>query len=199
VDRPGVRLVYRTGYDSEDPLAANAVAPGPGLKKAVMAGRAMKVTGEEMQFDVKMVPIPATTEDETPAVKPSAALRRLLRTQGAKPGVKYGFIFAVPMSQIAFAEGADGLRTASLEFDVVSHGANGVITNFVSERARVRLSSEEYVEFVKLPFHYYQQLELATGEAIVQVGVRDDASKRVGTMEIPLKVAKEPGVTEAGR
>jgi hypothetical protein len=201
VDRPGVRLVYRTGYNSEDPLAANAIASGPGLKKAVMAGRAMKVTGMEMQFDVKMQPIAAADAagDGTPAERPAAAVRRVLPRQGAKPGVKYGFIFAVPMSQIAFAEGTDGMRTASLEFDVASHGVNGAITNIVSERVRVRLSSEEYAGFIKLPFHCYQQLELPVGEAMVQVGVRDDVSKKVGTMEIPLKVAKEPGVAEAGR
>jgi VWFA-related protein len=199
VDRPGVRLVYRKGYDSEDPLAAHAIAPGPGLKKAVMAGRAM--VGAEMQFDVTVQPIPTTDEagDGAPAEKPAAVVRRELPKQGAKPGVKYGFTFAVPVNQIAFTQGADGMRTASLEFDVSSYSASGAMTNDVSEITRLRLSGEEYAEFVKMPYHYYQQLELPMGEAIVRVGVLDDVSKRVGTMAIPLKVVKEPGVAEAGR
>jgi len=197
VDRPGVRLVYRTGYDSEDPLAANAVAPGPGLKQAVMAGRAM--TGAEMQFDVKLVPNPpADGADVAAEEKPPAAGRRVLPKQGAAPGGKYGLLYEVPVGQIAFTLGADGMRIGSLEFDVAVYGANGAMTNIASEKVRLPLSSEEYEEFVKMPFHYFQQLEVPVGKAMVRVGVLDDVSKKMGTMEIPLTAAKG-SVTEAGR
>jgi VWFA-related protein len=194
VDRPGVKLVYRTGYDSEDPLAAKAIAPGPGLKQAVMAGRAM--TGAEMQFDVKVVAIPAAEGAAGP--RSAGAGRRLLPNQAAKPGGRYGLLYEVPASQIAFTQEADGMRIGSLEFDVAAYGANGAMTNIVSERVRLPLSAEEYAEFVKTPFHYFQQLEVPVGEAMVQVGIRDDVSKKVGTMDIPLTVAKGDGVV-AGR
>lgn len=193
VDRPGVRLVYRTGYDSEDPLAAHAVAPGPGLKQAVAAGLAM--TGAEMQFDVKVQPIAGDA-----ATKPAPANtgRRILPKLGSKPGTKYGILFSVPASEITFTQGADGMRTGSLEFNVVAYGASGALTNAVSERINLPLSAEEYAEFVKTPFQYFQKLDLPGGQAIVQVGVLDDVSKKVGTMEIPLTVGEGDGVV-AGR
>jgi len=162
-----VKLVYRKGYDSEDPLAEKAIAPGPGLKQAVMAGRAM-TTGAEMQFDVKVVAIPAADGVAEPT--PAGAGRRVLPKLGAKPGVKYGLVYEVPVSQIAFTEGANGMRTGSLEFDVAAYGANGAMTNIVSERIRLPLSAEEYAEFVKTPFHYFQKLDVPVGEAMVRVG-----------------------------
>jgi hypothetical protein len=194
VDRPGVKLVYRTGYDSEDPLSAKAAAPGPGLKQAVMAGRAM--TGAEMQFDVTVEPNPAA--DGAAVSTPASAGRRVLPKQGAKARVKYGLLFEVPVSQISFTQGADGMRAGSLEFNVAAYGANGAMTNIVSEKVRLPLSAEEYAEFVKTPFHYYQQLDVPVGEATVQVGILDDVSGKVGTMDIPLTVVKEDGVV-AGR
>jgi VWFA-related protein len=197
VDRPGMHLVYRKGYDSEDPLAANAVAPGPGLKKAVMAGRAM--ADSEMQFDVKVMPVPVEDGAPSVAAQRSQAGRRVLPKFGAKPGVKYGFIFTVPASEITFTQGSDGVRTASLEFDVTAHGTNGAITNMVSERIKLPLSSEEYEEFVKTPFHNFQKLDVPAGEAMIQVGIRDDVSKKAGTIEIPLTVSKDVGMAEAGK
>jgi len=193
VDRPGVQLVYRKGYDSEDPLSAHAVAPGPGLKQAVAAGQAM--VGAEMQFEVKLEPIAAGDEgtDEPPA----SSGRRLL-PKGGKPAVKYGFLFSVPASQITFTQGADGMRRGSLNFDVAAYSSNGVLADAISEKVRLPLSAEEYVEFMKTPFHFYQKLDLPLGQTIVRVGILDDGSNKHATMDIPLTVAKGDGVV-AGR
>jgi hypothetical protein len=122
----------------------------------------------------------------------------VLPKEGAHPGAKYGFLYSVPIDQIKFAEDADGVKTASLQFDVAVYGANGAMTNVVSQKIRLPLSSEEYAEFVKTPYHYLQQVELPLGETMVRVGVLDDVSKKIGTMEIPLTVAKGSGVV-AGR
>jgi hypothetical protein len=72
------------------------------------------------------------------------------------------------------------------------------MTNIVSERIRLPLSAEEYADFVKTPFHYFQKLDLPMGQATVRVGIRDDVSKKVATMDIPLTVTREDGVV-AGR
>jgi len=192
VDRPGVQLVYRKGYDSEDPLSAHAVAPGPGLKQAVAAGHAMTIA--EMEFDVKVEPIAAADAGAEEA--PASSGRRLL-PKGGKPAVKYGFLFSVPASEITFTQGADGMRMGSLNFDVAAYSSNGVLADVISEKVRLPLSAEEYEEFVKTPFHFYQKLDLPLGETMVRVGILDDASKKAGTMDIPLTVAKETGQTEA--
>jgi VWFA-related protein len=195
VDRPGIQLVYRKGYDSEDPLAAHPIAPGPGLKQAVAAGHAMAVeTSSEMQFDVKVQP---TAAENAATGEASANTGRRLLPKGGKPGVQYGFLFSVPASQITFTQGADGMWLGSLNFDVAAYGANGVLTNTISEKVRLPLSAEKYAEFIKTPFHFFQKLELPIGQTIVRVGILDDASKKVGTMDIPLTVVKETRPAEA--
>jgi len=181
VNRPGLRLVYRKGYDAEDPLAPDAVAPGPGLAKAVMLGRAM--TGTEIQFEVKMKAGGGAEEGEASA--PTKA-RNVGKAVAA--GVRYGISYAVPAEQVEFTTGADGVRRASLEFNTAAYGKNGRLATIVSQRVKIALTPEQYAEFMKGPFRFQQQVNLPPGQTVVRTFVVDDASKKAGTMEIPVKV-----------
>jgi hypothetical protein len=46
----------------------------------------------------------------------------------------------------------------------------------------------QYVGFMKGQFRFQQQVELPQGQTMVRTCILDDASKKVGTMEIPVKV-----------
>jgi hypothetical protein len=51
---------------------------------------------------------------------------------------------------------------------------------------------------VEQPLQFAQQIDLPVGQMYVRVGVLDKVSNKVGTVEIPLSVAKGSGVV-AGR
>jgi VWFA-related protein len=195
VNRPGVHLVYRKGYNAEDPLARNAVAPGPGLMKAVTMGRAMTMgrerNGAELMFDVQVLPSTDGNENKATvmqsAVRP-AGKRHALPIVPSGPSMMYSFSYSVPVDQIAFSMGAGGRRTASLEFDSAAYGRNGTLVSIRSQRVNIALSPEQYEEFVKTPFQYTQQIGVPMGQAMVRAWILDDVSKKAGTMEIPVTV-----------
>ena len=58
-------------------------------------------------------------------------------------------------------------------------------------RCGLPLTNEEYQQFLKTPFQFYQQLDLPAGEMFVKMGIVDGVSDKVGTLEIPLTVARE--------
>jgi hypothetical protein len=56
------------------------------------------------------------------------------------------------------------------------------------------MTEEKYAQFVKTPFQFIQQIDLPAGALTLRVGVLDGVSNRVGTVEIPLTVAKGSGL-----
>jgi VWFA-related protein len=189
VDQPGVHLNYRKGFRVADVVPA-ILAPGPKLMQAAMGGGAPPAT--QVLFDVQVKPSTVERRSTDPAVMGT------LNAKFAKaPLVRYGFLYMLPMSQIGFAEGKDGMHRGSLEFDVAVYNADGKMVTMLSQTMQLPLTTEEYEQFVKTPFQFMQQVDLPPGKMTVRVGVLDAVSNKVGTMEIPLTI--ESGSAVAGR
>ena len=59
-----------------------------------------------------------------------------------------------------------------------------------SQTLNLVLTPEEYEEFEQTPFKFFLPIDLPPGEVTLRLGVFDGVSRKVGTLEIPLKVAK---------
>ena len=78
VNQPGLNLVYRDGYNAEDPQQ-HPVAPGPDQMKASMEGKAPAAT--ELLFDVQVEPAAAAST----AAPPSRRSRQPSPTTSSSP------------------------------------------------------------------------------------------------------------------
>ena len=191
VDRPGLHLVYRKGYNAVDPSNPSP-APGPKLMQAAMGGGVPPAT--QLLFDVR---VGHSTELAKPTDPPvMGALDPRLKKAVLS---RYSFLYLLPMSQISFADGPDGTHSGSLEFDVAAYDADGKLATMISQTMKLPLTADEYQQFVKTPFQFLQQLDLPPGQMTLRIGILDGVSNKVGTLEIPLTVGKGPAVVEAGR
>jgi VWFA-related protein len=232
-NRPGLHLVYRTGYNDEPPPQP-ATPVGPKLIQAAMQGEAPPST--QLLFDLRISPIPgaaplqstipdplasddpfafansfagpaaaadqaaaqAADASQPPAPDPSAALSSALVNQPGRhalsmPGrevTRYTFLYSIPQSQIAFTVNPDGTRTGSLEFDIGAYDPGGQSINSLSQTLHMPLTADEYVEFIKTPFQFSQQLDLPPGPTTLRVGILDSTSSKVGTLELQITVPK---------
>jgi hypothetical protein len=159
--------------------------------KASMARFAPVAT--QVVFDVKFAP--TTT---APGPTDAKVMGFPVAEVKDKPMERYDVLYSFPANEIAFADGPDGVYRGSVEFDVVASDVFGKLVTSVSRTMPLTLSVDEYAEFVKTPFQFAQQIDLPAGQMYVRVGVMDTVSKKVGTVEVPLKVAKGE-VTAAGR
>jgi hypothetical protein len=192
VDKPGVHLVYRKGYSAEDPTllayatpAATTVRGTPDLLAAALAPTMPPAT--QLLFDVKAEPSTQPPNPTDPRVL--GALDPKLKD---KPLTRYGFLFTVPSSQIAFTGPDAGTYNGSMEFGVAAYDADGKLVNSRSQSMPFPLTAAEYVDFVGTPFQFFQQLDLPPGLITLRVGVLDSVSQRVGTIDIPVVVPKNP-------
>jgi hypothetical protein len=189
VNRPGMRLVYRRGYNAEDPLSAKAIAPGPGLKQQVAQGKALE--GEELLFDVQVRP-----SDEGAGTDAKPTPKMLTADGQRKKMTSYDLVYAVPADEITPSKATQ--PAGSLVFEVVAYGENGLPVRSVAQRVKVPPLVDEHGHVVRTPFRFMQQLDLPVGQVFLEVGIVDEGSKNVGRMEIPLTVA-EGSEAVAGR
>ena len=192
VDRPNVHLGYRKGYNGDDiqhnavtptlPLTTSAPEPYGNNMQASM-GRGVP-TASQILFSVGVQP------DGKPADPP--LLGTLDPKLQGKPLVRYVIQYSCPARQITFTAGPGGTSKAAVEFDVAAYDVFGKRISGLSQTFNLQLEAEKYQQFLKTPFRFYQQIDLPLGEVFLRVGVLDGVSDKVGTLEIPLIVKKQP-------
>jgi VWFA-related protein len=204
VDRPGVHLNYRKGYNADDivhnaitpmlPLTTSAPEPYGSNMQASM-GRGVP-TASQVLFDVRVTPSagPAKPADAT-------VIGTLDPKLQGKALVRYDVLYFIPAisSQIAFALGADGSHKCSLEFDLAAYDVYGKrITGLSQTSNSPPFTAEQLQQFLKQKqFQFLQQIDLPPGEIFLRAGILDAVSQKVGTLEIPLNVTKR-AATPAG-
>jgi VWFA-related protein len=190
----GVHLTYRDSYYAEDPAK---MRPPPGLtliappeSKAGDMRVAMSRSippSTQMLFDVKL-----TAASEPPGPNDAAVMGVLTTKLKGKPLTRYDLLFALPAKQIAFVSTVNGTYSGAIEFDIVAYDALGNLVTSRSQTLNLPLTVDEYADFVQRPFQFFQQLDLPPGQFFVRAGILDRTSNKVGTMEFPLTVGKEP-------
>jgi VWFA-related protein len=196
VDRPGVNLVYRQGYYADDLSKVNAktgltmvITPPPaysGNMKAPMS-RGLP-TSEQLLFDVGVTPSTIAPKPGDPPV-----LGTLDPKLQGKHLTRYGFSYVVPVQQITFANGPGKTHKGELDFDIAVYDTDDRLLTGLSQVVKTTLSDANYLQQMsnKEPIRFSQQIDLPLGQLFVRVGVLDHTSNKVGTLELPLKVARK--------
>jgi VWFA-related protein len=113
-DLPGLHLVYRAGYNSEDPPQLPQRS-GADLLQATMQGNAPAAT--QLLFDVQATP------SSEPAANPVSQSTH--PSHSGKASIPYDVLYFIPQSQIAFTADPDGAHHASREFDLAAYDIYG--------------------------------------------------------------------------
>ena len=180
VDQPKLHLVYREGYNAERVPTLDAPAPGPALMKASMEGNTPAAT--QILFDVGVWPGSLANPAANPQPKADPK---------SKPGktVRYEIHYGFPPSEIAFTEDANGVLHGSLEFDAVAYDLIRRRVALLTQTVTMNLSPAEYDDFIaKHDFSFVQQLDLPPGAISLHVGILDNVTSKVGTLEVPIYV-----------
>jgi VWFA-related protein len=196
VDRPGVHLVFRRGYYSDD-LTKDKLPPGltfslvpppayAGNMKAPMS-RDM-ANSQQILFDVG---VERSTLPPKPGDPP--VLGTLTASQQGKHLTRYAFSYSVPAQQIAFTPGPNNTHKAALDFDIAVYDANDKLLTGLSQIVHANLSDKTYRQQLanKEPIRLTQQIDLPPGQLFIRVGVLDHTTNKTGTLELPLKVGKK--------
>lgn len=197
VDRPGITLNFRKGYFADDlsrdrltPGLTFSVTPPPAnggdMKAAMSRGMALS---QAILFDVDVEPSTLAAKPGEPAI-----LGTLAASQRGRRLTRYAFSYSVPGQQITFTPGPKSSHKASLEFDIAVFDANDHLLTGLSQTLKADLSDTSYQQQItgRQPIRFTQQIDLPSGQLFIRVGVLDRSTNKYGTLELPLRVARNP-------
>ena len=172
VVRPGVKLHYRAGYYAVEP---GSYAKLDQAEKTSELAKAMSLdfpASTALLFQAMVVPPSSTT--------------------GNKVLVNY----AVDPRGLTFDLGNDGLQHASVDCAVIVYSANGEAVKSLSNTMIAALKPEEYQRVQQKSFPCRQTFDLAPGEYLFRLGVRDGHTGTLGTLNAPVTI---PSPSQAGQ
>jgi hypothetical protein len=181
LNRPGLHLSYRPGYNDEQLHPPDAV-----LKQQMIQGpmRLGAIPATQILFDLQVQPASSATQPVKTAVSTPALPH-------AK-GVPYDTTFTFDPTQIALTETPDGIRTASIELDLGAFDFYGKLVATRSQTFKITVTPAQYDGFFRTPLKLSLPIDLPHGQLKLRAGVFDTAANKAGTLEIPLTVPKNP-------
>jgi VWFA-related protein len=168
VKREGVKLRYRRGYYAVDPAQTSP--------KEKPKERDQKDFNE----------LQAALADPMPATAVT------FRVQVLPPGAdEIAHVqFLVDSRTVSFEEAGPGLQHCSLDFLAAAVSPEGKVTASDGKTVDARLNEEQYNRAQQQGLPFAMQLQLAPGSYTLRLAVRDNRTKSVGTLTVPLRVEK---------
>jgi len=164
VARPGVKLHYRLGYYAVEPQSYAKLDQAEKTNELAKAMSLEFPASTALLFQAMVVP-------------PSTAT-------GNKILVNY----AVDPHGLTFDLGNDGLQHASVDCAVIVYSAKGEAVQSLSNTMIAALKPEEYQRVQQKSFPCRQTFELAPGEYLFRLGVRDGHTGALGTLNAPVTI-----------
>jgi len=186
VDGGGLNLAYRDGYyaDPASKITAHDAKQITPILAAMLHGAP---PATQILFNTRVLPAsdPHFRDSKfsgTPAGQDAAQLKGPLHRTVVD--------LLVDPRGLDFATAADGTRQDNVEFVLVAYDSDGKRVNYVDRPAPIGLDAEHYAKVRASGFPVRMELDLPAGNFSLRIAVYDLNSGHIGSLEVPLQVAK---------
>jgi VWFA-related protein len=173
VARPGVKLHYRLGYYAVEPQSYVKLDQAEKTNELAKAMSLDFPASTALLFQAMVVP-PSTANGNNVLVN-----------------------YAVDPHGLTFDLGNDGLQHASVDCAVIVYSANGEAVKSLSNTMIAALKPEEYQRVQQKSFPCRQTFDLAPGEYLFRLGVRDGHTGTLGTLNAPVTIPPPSQASQA--
>jgi hypothetical protein len=182
LDRPGLHLNYRPGYNDEQPNP-----PDQALIHDMIQGpmRLGALPSTQILFDLRVQPGSASSPSKSPNSPNSTPATP--HTKGAA----YNALFQFDPTQVGLTETPDGARTAAIELDLGAYDSFGQLVAVRSQTFKITITPAQYAGFVRTPLKFSLDINLPRGQLTLRAGLFDTIANKTGTLELPLIVPKK--------
>jgi VWFA-related protein len=177
-------LSYRRGYFADD-------IDLPGTPRSSATQRAVTTDPlgpfedfgmpqtEQILYKALVKPIPATPDQQDDP-----------KIQGKGPHNRYSIDFAIDLKDLKLESTPDGLHTGTLNLTLIVYDRYGHPASRKDHLVALSIKPDAYQVFEKTGVQLHDSIEVPKGQFWLRTGVFDQASQKVGTMEIPLNAVK---------
>jgi hypothetical protein len=114
----------------------------------------------------------------------------------AKPSLKgptdrYSIDFAVDMDDLKLKSDPDGLHKGMLNLSIIVYDRYGQVSSREDHLVKLEIKPDIYSVFQKTGVQLHGEVSVPKGQYWLRTGVYDEASRKVGTMEVPLSSVKD--------
>jgi VWFA-related protein len=183
-----LNLSYRRGYYARDtglPGSAMATrqkeinklaAQNPGAVDPLLPFMDLGMPqSEQILYMVKIQPMAPKADAAAP------------EQTGAKiPGQAYSVDFAIDLKDLDLKLDSDGLHKGTLNITMIAYDRYGKIASRQDHVVQLNLKPDVYAYFQKTGVPPHFPIELPKGQYWLRIGVYDQGSRKVGTMEVAL-------------
>jgi hypothetical protein len=106
-----------------------------------------------------------------------------------KPGEQVAALtYVINAQHIVFAEAPDLRKRAKIEMVAVAWDSSGKPAGSASQTLELALKHETYETVVRQGIRTQMKLQLTPGDYQLRLGIMDDATGKLGTVELPFQV-----------
>jgi hypothetical protein len=185
-------LAYRRGYyalNEDLPGAGNAALGTPDPSKMTNPLAPVMDFGmpqsEQILYKTLIQPLPPQQET---AATPGAPPREKPVAKGRTS--RYMVNFAIDQGDVRLKEEADGVHTGRLVISMIVYDRYGNIVTRKDHIVALNIKPDIYKLYEKTGIQLRDSVEVPRGQYWLRTGVYDQATHRVGTLEVPLSAVK---------
>ncbi len=184
----GYHLHYRPGYFAEDPYAP--VNSRDLLRNiGTVAMQHGSPQSRQVLFEVRVVPLGAKYKaNSTKAGKPSPAAKTLPSLPSDVEVQHYGIDYAVNSSDLRFVVQGNETYHSALQLMIAGFDDEGRQLSGFSALWASDLGAADYREVISGGVHIHQEADVPVAAASLRLGIADQMSNHLGTVELPLPV-----------
>jgi VWFA-related protein len=183
----GYHLHYRPGYFADDPHAP--------LKDSSHSTRAAAMQhgspeSHEVRFVARVVPVGTKAKvDSAQAGKVYLAAFKDQKLPANIEMQRHSLDFAIDSADLRFTPTPNDLRRCVLNFMISSFDDEGRQLSGVAIVWTSDLKPEDYKNVMAGGVRIHQEVDIPVASTAIRLGVEDDVTSRLGTLELPLPVA----------
>jgi hypothetical protein len=195
----GYKLYYRQGYFADEVNAAS--------KEAQLARNAIATAmhygsppAREVQFSVRVWPVGGKKKMDRAAVGEIKMASKKKDPQPTQVEAQHYVVdYSLDGSALRFIPEQNGSQHNSLALMITSFNSDGRMLTGVSTRAQSDLPSEVYKKVVNGDVGFQQEVDIPVEATSMRLGVQDQMSNHLGTLDVPLPVPPDPNAPRVAR
>jgi len=139
---------------------------------------------EQILFEARIQP--AVAKDQPPSGETQTS---------QKSGTRYTVAFAIDLKDLQLKLDPDGNHKGKLNISLIAYDRYGNIGNRNDQVITLDIKPDVYAFFQKYGVQFNAEIQVPKGQFWLRTGVYDQATQRVGTMEIPLSSVTSAAVS----
>ena len=197
LEEKGYHLHYRPGYFADDPYApAKDAAVARNMAMAAMQHGSPQ--SRQIRFAVRVVPIgPKKKIDNSKQILIASRKKPVL--PATVEVQHYRMDFAVDSSDLHFIPQENGGHSSKLNLMIAAYDGDGRQISGLSAIWAGNLSPAAYDDVVSGGVRIEQELDVPVPAVSLRLGIEDQMSNSLGTVELPLPVADAPDMPRTVR